>query len=131
MGKRRGQGEPREDQYGEFSVSQDKQHFSGFSSGKGLTGGGSAGGSRKGGDVTFQRQVPKFLQKYSHLMVKTAADEDDPLVVGGDGKGDPHGKGLGGEAGEDAGGEKEEEDNIEVNPFPGDKWFRRYLLLAR
>ncbi|GIL86349.1 hypothetical protein Vretifemale_14661 [Volvox reticuliferus] len=108
MGKRRGQGEPREDQYGEFSVSQDKQHFSGFSSGKGLTGGGSAGGSRKGGDVTFQRQLPKFLQKYSHLMGKTATDEEEPVVMGGDSKG----AAPNAEEEEEAGAA--EEDNIEV-----------------
>lgn len=83
MGKRRGQGEGREDQFGEVGGSQDKNQFSGFNSGRGLTGGGSAGGSRKGGDVSYQRQVPKFLQRYSHLLGKTAADEDEPVVVGG------------------------------------------------
>ncbi len=83
MGKRRGQGEGREDQFGELGGSQDKHQFSGFNSGRGLTGGGSAGGTRKGGDVSYQRQVPKFLQRYSHLLGKTAADEDEPVVVGG------------------------------------------------
>ena len=62
MGKRRGGGGEREDQFGEVGGSQDKQQFSGFS-GRGMTGGGSAGGSKKGGDVSYTRQVPKFLQK--------------------------------------------------------------------
>ncbi|KXZ48330.1 hypothetical protein GPECTOR_28g736 [Gonium pectorale] len=93
-----------------MSVSQDKQHFGGgFSSGRGLTGGGTAGGSSKGGDYTFQRQVPKFLQRYSHLLGKTAADEDEPVVEGG-----PPGLGKGRRDEDEEEEGDEREDNIEA-----------------
>ncbi|KAG1674162.1 hypothetical protein FOA52_015793 [Chlamydomonas sp. UWO 241] len=54
--------------------------------GAGGTGGGSAGGSAKQGiNLNFQRQVPKFLQKYEHMLGGRGgggggADEDEPTV---------------------------------------------------
>lgn len=47
------------------------------------TGGGSAGASgRKGADLSYQRQVPKFLQPYAHMLGGKPADEDEPVVLG-------------------------------------------------
>ena len=83
MGKRRGESGPQKDQYGEFGGSQDREVFVGFSGGgKSQKGGGTAGGSKKGTDLSFQRQIPKFLQQYSHLLGQAAQDEDEPVIVG-------------------------------------------------
>mmetsp|Transcript_6366 Transcript_6366/g.16973 ORF Transcript_6366/g.16973 Transcript_6366/m.16973 type:complete len:188 (+) Transcript_6366:68-631(+) len=93
MGKRRGGGQTgREDQYGEAGTSQDADERFQFSS-KSSRGGGSAGSQTRhkaGHDLSYQRHVPKFLQKYSHLLGKGAkgapgnedgADEDEPVVA--------------------------------------------------
>lgn len=101
-GKGRGGGEEREDQYGGGFGSQDRgEHFSAgrgakSGSGGGFTGGGEAGecsvgpavqqqthamnsythivgGSKKGSQVSYVRQVPKFLQAHAHLLGKGAA----------------------------------------------------------
>lgn len=85
MGKRRGQGSGREDQFGEFG-SQDRDERFQFSH-KSSSGGGSAGGSRRGaaGELSFQKHVPKFLQKYSHLLgggKGSRQNEDDPVMNG-------------------------------------------------
>uniref|UniRef100_A0A7S0YA99 Uncharacterized protein n=1 Tax=Polytomella parva TaxID=51329 RepID=A0A7S0YA99_9CHLO len=83
MKKRRGQGGAVEDQYGETQVSQDREFQGGQFSGKRQMGGGTAGSSRSD-DMKFQRQVPKFLQQYSHLLGKGAQqNEDEPIRVGG------------------------------------------------
>lgn len=48
----------------------------------GSTGGGSAGRSRAGGpDFAFQRQLPKFLQPYAHMLGQKKQDEDEPQVL--------------------------------------------------
>lgn len=83
MGRGRGRGRgggggEREDQYGGGFGSQDREeHFSagrGSKSGSGgsFTGGGEAGGSKKGSQVSYVRQVPKFLQARAHLLGKGA-----------------------------------------------------------
>ncbi|KAL3135762.1 hypothetical protein ABBQ32_007325 [Trebouxia sp. C0010 RCD-2024] len=83
MGRGRGRGRgggggEREDQYGGGFGSQDRQeHFnvgqgSKSGSGGGFTGGGEAGGSKKGSQVSYVRQVPKFLQAHAHLLGKGA-----------------------------------------------------------
>ena len=81
MGKSRRGGGPREDQFGEVGTSQDKQeHFQG-GGGRGRGGGGgSAGGGRGGASVglTYQRQVPKFLQAHAHLLGAQLAEESEP-----------------------------------------------------
>lgn len=101
-GKGRGGGGEREDQYGGGFGSQDREeHFSAgqgakSGSGGGFTGGGEAGavfihtrkcinkaipwlacthiagGSKKGSQVSYVRQVPKFLQAHAHLLGKGA-----------------------------------------------------------
>lgn len=108
MGKRRGGGRDgggggREDQFGDFSKGQDREMNSGFS-GRGGRGGGTAGNTRgKGMALNFQRNVPKFLQQYSHLLGGGGqANEDDPVVEG---------RGAGGDG---SGDEEEEEENVEV-----------------
>ncbi|MEW5301635.1 MAG: hypothetical protein WDW36_004484 [Sanguina aurantia] len=74
-----------EDQYGETFKSQDRDGGANFSRG-GMTGGGSAGGSGRGGkgggmNITYQRVVPKFLQKLSHLLPQPAPNEDEPATL--------------------------------------------------
>lgn len=86
----RGEGGGYEDQYGDVGVSQDRQeHFGHASGGGGGRGGGSAGGSRRPG-VTYTRQLPKFLQAYSHMLGHggggqggggDGGDEDEPTVA--------------------------------------------------
>ncbi len=45
-------------------------------------GGGLAGKSRTGNkNVNFQRQLPKFLQPYAHMLGQKKEDEDEPQVL--------------------------------------------------
>ena len=72
MGKRRGGGGDYEDQYG-GGWSGGHRDFGGefrggHGGGGGGTGGGDAGGGKPGSGVTYQRQLPKFLQQHSHLL---------------------------------------------------------------
>jgi hypothetical protein len=46
-----------------------------------MTGGGDAGKSTKGPNLTFQRQLPKFLQPHAHLLARPA-NEEAPVVEG-------------------------------------------------
>jgi hypothetical protein len=49
------------------------------------TGGGDAGGKKGGGgpNLTYQRQLPKFLQPHAHLMTRPGTvDEEAPVVEG-------------------------------------------------
>ena len=73
------------DQYGDAMRSQDRDvGHSGPHKSSG--GGGSAGGGAKGPNLNFQRQVPKFLQQYTHLLGGRGGgrgqegDEDEPTV---------------------------------------------------
>ena len=76
MGKRRGGGRGRDDQFGEVGTSQDKQDHHSHAGGRGGggTGGGNAGGGRGGSaaaaaaNITVQRNVPKFLRAHAHLL---------------------------------------------------------------
>eukprot|EP00882_Tetradesmus_deserticola_P008102 GHRQ01008536.1.p2 GENE.GHRQ01008536.1~~GHRQ01008536.1.p2 ORF type:complete len:131 (+),score=62.01 GHRQ01008536.1:1425-1817(+) len=79
MGKRK-QTHSYEDQYGEHKA-QDREENFGLSKGSG--GGGTAGKTRgAGGDFSFQRQLPKFLQPYAHMLGQAKPqDEDEPAVV--------------------------------------------------
>lgn len=74
MGKRRGgrgskeSGGGHSDQFGECGRSQDRDEFI---PSKSFRGGGSAGGpSKTATSITYQRQTPKFLQPYAHLIDK-------------------------------------------------------------
>ncbi|GAX82631.1 hypothetical protein CEUSTIGMA_g10057.t1 [Chlamydomonas eustigma] len=70
------------DQYGECFKSQDRDDRSQFSH-KSSGGGGSAGGkARPEHNLNFQRHVPKFLQKYQHLLGGRGAQpsEDEPAM---------------------------------------------------
>ena len=72
MGKRRGGGGDYEDQYG-GGWSGGHRDFGGegrggHGGGGGGTGGGDAGGGKPGSGVTYQRQLPKFLQQHAHLL---------------------------------------------------------------
>lgn len=88
MGKRTG-GErggglnSREDQYGGFSSQDRDEHHAGSGRGGGsLGGGGSAGGGAPGGNIKFQRVVPKFLQAHMGLLQReTPEDQEQPAVV--------------------------------------------------
>ncbi|KAL6780157.1 hypothetical protein ACKKBF_B14230 [Auxenochlorella protothecoides x Auxenochlorella symbiontica] len=66
-------------------ASQDRGEHQNFSSSKGQSGGGQAG-SRSKENLTFIRQVPKFLQAHAHLLGKGqgAQGEDDPTAVDND-----------------------------------------------
>lgn len=79
MGKRK-QTHEHKDQYGEYKP-QDRQEHVGFNKGSG--GGGTAGKTRgAGGDFSFQRQLPKFLQPYAHMLGQNKQqDEDAPAVL--------------------------------------------------
>ncbi|KAK9828338.1 hypothetical protein WJX74_009774 [Apatococcus lobatus] len=87
MGKRKGRGGggPVEDQYGEAFVSQDREErpsFASKSGRSGMGGGGEAGGSKRSGQVSFSRHVPKFLQGHMHLLGrKPPGHEDDPAAA--------------------------------------------------
>ncbi|KAL6759962.1 hypothetical protein V8C86DRAFT_2564443 [Haematococcus lacustris] len=111
-GRGGGEGREREDQYGGGFGSQDREEKPAFGSAKSNTGGGSAGSQtrHKGGDLAFQRHVPKFLQQYAHMLGRggqqggnneDGRDEDKPVVVGG---------GAAGGKREHPGGEEEEEE---------------------
>ncbi|KAJ9516961.1 hypothetical protein QJQ45_027388 [Haematococcus lacustris] len=111
-GRGGGEGREREDQYGGGFGSQDREERPAFGSAKSNTGGGSAGSQtrHKGGDLAFQRHVPKFLQQYAHMLGRggqqggnneDGQDEDKPVVVGG---------GAAGGKREHPGGEEEEEE---------------------
>ena len=72
MGKRRGGGGDYEDQYG-GGWSGGHRDFGGefrggHGGGGGGTGGGDAGGGKPGSGVTYQRQLPKFLQQHAYLL---------------------------------------------------------------
>ncbi|KIZ02857.1 stress-induced-phosphoprotein 1 [Monoraphidium neglectum] len=73
------------DQYGEARSQDRDEHMGGAGRGGGsMRGGGSAGGGRGGGvNVNFQRQLPKFLQPYAHMLGKQGPSEDDPQTEGG------------------------------------------------
>eukprot|EP01023_Acetabularia_acetabulum_P059976 TRINITY_DN7208_c1_g1_i1.p1 TRINITY_DN7208_c1_g1~~TRINITY_DN7208_c1_g1_i1.p1 ORF type:complete len:335 (+),score=74.98 TRINITY_DN7208_c1_g1_i1:75-1007(+) len=71
MGRKRKRGGVGEDQYGEVKGEDYGDRLNASMSGGGMRGGGSAGGaSRRGAArcITYERQVPKFLQEYAHLM---------------------------------------------------------------
>ena len=64
-----------EDQYGSGWSGGHRDHFGGGGGGRGGgggggggTGGGTAGGGKPGSSVTYQRQLPKFLQAHAHLL---------------------------------------------------------------
>ena len=70
MGKRRKTHEF-EDQYGEARGGDRDDFGGGGAGGRGggrMGGGGRAGGGRPGTNVAFQRQLPKFLQPYAHML---------------------------------------------------------------
>jgi hypothetical protein len=68
-GKGKGDGRRLEDQYGESSVSQDREQFTMPSGGMGAgRGGGEAGGRKKGADVTVIKHIPKFLQAHKQFL---------------------------------------------------------------
>ena len=85
-GKRGGRGSGKdsggyEDQYGGGWSGGHKDHGGGGSGGGGGgggggTGGGSAGGGAKGKGVTYERQLPKFLQQHAHLLQREGAQDD-------------------------------------------------------
>ena len=83
-GKRGGRGKDSgryEDQYGGGWSGGHKDHFSGSGGGGsggggGGTGGGSAGGGKPKGGVTYQRQLPKFLQQHALLLQREGAQDD-------------------------------------------------------
>ena len=74
------------DQYGDSMRSQDRDagHAGSHKSGGG--GGSAGGGGAKGPKLTFQKQMPKFLQQYQHLLGGRGrggggdGDEDEPTV---------------------------------------------------
>jgi len=79
------------DQYGEARAQDRDEHMGGAGGGRGgggMTGGGSAGGRGPKTNVSFQRQLPKFLQPYAHMIGKGGPSEDEPLVDGGDNDGE-------------------------------------------
>lgn len=41
-----------------------------------MTGGGGAGGGKAGSGVTYQRQLPKFLQQHAHLLQREGGQDD-------------------------------------------------------
>ena len=69
MGKRRGGGGDYGDQYGGGWSGGHREPGGGAGGGGGGGGGGgSAGGGKPGSGVTYQRQLPKFLQQHAHLL---------------------------------------------------------------
>lgn len=75
MGRRGHQQTPYSDQYGEVGGSQDRDMppLGKQSMGAG-SGGGTAGRTSVKGSVSYQRQLPKFLQKHAHLLGKPPAE---------------------------------------------------------
>lgn len=82
MGKRKKTHEF-EDQYGEGRSQDRDEHFGAGRGGGRMSGGGSAGGGRRGSNVSFQRQLPKFLQPYAHMLGKQGPSEEEPTMEGG------------------------------------------------
>ena len=85
MGGKRGRGKDSgggyEDQYGGGWSGGHRDHSSGPGGGGGggvggMTGGGGAGGGKSGSGVTFQRQLPKFLQQHAHLLQRDEGQDD-------------------------------------------------------
>lgn len=130
MGKKRGRNEGLTDQYGEFGSQDRDERFSGFSSGPGLKGGGSAGGQKKGGNVSFERHVPKFLQPYAHMLGKGRKGDDDeeeerPQIeeAGEDAE-------FGDDEGEEEAIHRALQDNPELAAELGDKYSKKVKALA-
>jgi hypothetical protein len=73
------------DQFGEYRSQDREEHMGGPGRGAGggaMRGGGGAGGGRRGANVNFQRQLPKFLQPYAH-MLGGGGGEDGAVMEGG------------------------------------------------